>query len=129
MIKKEHIDYWLSTSKEDLDSAFSISTTGKFVWALFIAQLSLEKLMKAFWVRDNLSDFPPRTHDINRIANETNLVLTDEEKEFLAEVSSFNIEVRYPDYKNLFAQKCNKEFANKYLSEIKEFIECTLKKM
>lgn len=129
MTKQEHIDYWLSNSHEDLESAFSILNTGKYVWALFIAQLSLEKILKAIWVRDNESNFPPRTHDLNRIANETKLSFSDVEKEFLAEVSSFNIEVRYPDYKNLFTQKCNKEFADKYFSEIKEFIECTLKKM
>src|SRR3989339_2122032 len=129
MTKQEHIDYWLSSSNADLGSAQSILKTGKFIWSLFVAQLSLEKLLKAFWVRDNESNFPPRTHDLNRIANETKLSLTDEEKEFLAEVSSFNIEVRYPDYKNLFTQKCTKEFADKYLTAIKEFIECTLKKM
>jgi len=43
MKKQEHIDYWLSGSREDLESAFSILDTGKYVWALFIAQLSLEK--------------------------------------------------------------------------------------
>jgi len=57
------------------------------------------------------------------------LNFSDAEKEFLAEVSTFNIEVRYPDYKNLFVQKCTRDFAEKYLSEIKEFIKCTLKKM
>ena len=34
MINKEHVEYWLSPSKEDLDSAFSIFNTGKYVWAL-----------------------------------------------------------------------------------------------
>src|SRR3989339_377220 len=129
MTKQEHIDYWLSSSNADLGSAQSILKTGKFIWSLFVAQLSLEKLLKAFWIRDNQSNFPPRTHDLNRIANETQLNFSDAEKEFLAEVSTFNIEVRYPDYKNLFVQKCTRDFAEKYLSEIKEFIKCTLKKM
>ncbi len=129
MTKQEHIKYWLSSSQEDLESSFSIYKTGKYIWALFIAQLSIEKLLKAFWVRDNESNFPPRAHDLNRIANETTLVFSDKEKEFLAEVSSFNIEVRYPDYKNLFVQKCTKEFTDKYLNEIKEFIECIRKKI
>lgn len=43
MTKQEHITYWLSSSHEDLESAFSILNTGKYVWALFVAQLSLEK--------------------------------------------------------------------------------------
>lgn len=129
MTKKEHIEYWLATSKEDLDSAFSIFSTGKYLWSLFIAQLSIEKMLKAFWVRDNESNFPPRIHDLNKIVNETTLVLSEKEKEFLTEVSSFNIEVRYPDYKNLFAQRCDKTFTEGYLKQIKEFFECTQKRI
>jgi len=129
MTKQEHIEYWLSTSKEDLESAFAIFNSGKYFWSLFVAQLSLEKLLKAFWVRDNDTNFPPKTHDLNKIAKETNLSFIDTDKEFLAEVSAFNIEARYPDYKKKFNERCTQDFANKYLSEIKEFIECTLKKM
>ena len=103
--------------------------TGKYFWSLFIAQLSLEKLLKAFWVKDNELNFPPKTHDLNKIAKETNLSLPDADKEFLAEVSAFNIEARYPDYKKKFSERCTQDFAKTYLFEIKEFIECTLKKM
>lgn len=117
MTKQEHINYWLSTSKEDLESAFVIFNSGKYFWSLFVAQLSLEKLLKAFWVRDNDVHFPPKTHDLNKIAKETNLQLIDADKEFLAEVSAFNIEARYPDYKKKFSERCTQDFASKYLFE------------
>ncbi len=129
MIKKDYIEYWLSTSKEDFETALSLFDSGKYVWSLFVAHLALEKLLKAFWVRDNESNFPPRTHELNRIAKESKLVFTDKEKEFLAEVSAFNLEVRYPDYKRRFNERCTKDFANKYLNDIKELFECTLKKI
>lgn len=129
MTKKDYIEYWLSTSKEDLETALSLFNSGKYVWSLFVAHLTLEKLLKAFWVRDNESNFPPRTHDLNRIAREIKLIFTDEEKEFLAEISAFNLEVRYPDYKKRFSQICTKDFADKYLKDIKELVECILKKM
>jgi HEPN domain-containing protein len=103
--------------------------SGKYVWSLFIGHLALEKLLKAFWVRDNEPNFPPSTHDLNRIIKETNLFFSDEEKEFLAEVTAFNLEVRYPDFKRRFNEKCTKDFANKYLKEITELFECILKKM
>jgi len=129
MIKKDYIEYWLSTSKEDFETALSLFDSGKYVWSLFVAHLALEKLLKAFWVRDNESNFPPRTHELNRIAKESKLVFTDKEKEFLAEVSAFNLEVRYPDYKRRCNERCTKDFANKYLNDIKELFECTLKKI
>lgn len=129
MMKQDYIDYWLSTSNEDLETAFSLFASGKFVWALFIAHLAMEKLLKAFWVRDNKENVPPRTHDLNKIAKNTSLNFTDKEKEFLAVITSFNLEVRYPDYKRKFNKICTKDFADKYLKEIKEIFECTLKKM
>ncbi len=129
MTKEDYIQYWLSTSEEDLGTAISLFNSGKYVWSLFVGHLTLEKLLKAFWVRDNESNFPPRIHDLNRIARETNLIFTDEEKEFLAEVSAFNLEVRYPDYKKRFNEICTKDFADKYLKDIKELFECTQKKI
>ncbi len=129
MTKEDYKQYWLSTSEEDLETAISLFNSGKYVWSLFVGHLTVEKLLKAFWVRDNESNFPPRTHDLNRIARDTDLIFTDEEKEFLAEVSSFNLEVRYPDYKKRFNEICTKDFADKYLNDIKELFECTRKKM
>lgn len=129
MTKQDYINYWLSTSKEDLETAKSLFDSGQFVWSLFIAHLALEKLFKAFWVRNNESNFPPKTHDLNKIVNGTDLEFSDEEKEFFADVTSFNLEVRYPDYKRKFNKICTKEFANKYLLKIRNLFECTLEKM
>ena len=129
MTKQDYINYWLSTAKEDLETALSLFDSGKYVWSLFIAHLALEKLFKAFWVRDNESNFPPKTHDLNKIVNGTDLVFSDEEKEFFTDVTSFNLEVRYPDYKRKFNKICTKEFANKYLLKVRNLFECTLEKM
>lgn len=128
MTKTDYINYWIITAKDDIETSLQLLDSGKYVWSLFIAHLSLEKLFKAFWVRDNEINFPPKTHDLNRIVKETKLNFSDEEKEFLAEVTSFNLEVRYPDYKRRFNEKGTKEFASNYLSRIKELFECTLEK-
>ncbi|MBI5472202.1 MAG: HEPN domain-containing protein, partial [Ignavibacteriae bacterium] len=40
-------------------------------------------------------------------------------------VNDFNIEGRYPDFKYVFYKKATKEFAEKYLTRMKEFYECT----
>lgn len=112
-----------------METAQSLFDSGKYVWSLFIAHLALEKLLKAFWVRNNESNFPPKTHDLNKIVTGTDLVFSDIEKEFFTDVTSFNLEVRYPDYKRKFNKICTKEFANKYLLKIRNLFECILEKM
>jgi hypothetical protein len=45
---------------------------------------------------------------------------TDEQKDALDLITTFNINVRYPDYKQTFYNKCDYDFAIKNLEEIKE---------
>lgn len=52
MDKEEHIKYWLESSNHDLESSieyFEKSTNND--WTLFIAHLSLEKILKAAWLK------------------------------------------------------------------------------
>jgi hypothetical protein len=39
----EHISYWIDSSLEDIQTAYSVFDINKFKWSLFIAHLALEK--------------------------------------------------------------------------------------
>lgn len=116
---EKHVAYWIAQSDDDLIVAESMLERGHYTWSLFIGHLVLEKILKAIYVREN-QKIAPRVHDLVKLAKSTNLNLTDEQFVFLSEVSDFNMEGRYPDEKNQFARKCNKEFAADYLKRIKE---------
>jgi len=120
MKKKEHIDYWLKSAQHDLEVAETLFSTGKYDWCLFIGHLVLEKTLKALFVK-KYNKFPPKIHNLVRLAELCNLKLTDEQKIFLDKVNDFNIEVRYPDYKLEFYKKCTKEFTLQYFEKIKEY--------
>ncbi len=89
-------------------------------WSLFIGHLALEKLLKAYYVKKKDSHVP-LIHDLYRIAEQAELFLNDEQKDFLDEVTRFNISARYPDYKQKFYKKSTKEFTEKNIKKIKEF--------
>jgi len=114
-----HMEYWLTQSDNDLPVAESMLENGHYTWRLFIGHLVLEKLFKAIYVREN-QKIAPRIHDLVKLAKSTSLNLSDEQLVFLSEVSDFNMESRYPDEKNQFARKCDKQFATDYLRRIKE---------
>jgi HEPN domain len=59
--------------------------------------------------------------DLTRIAEKGNLALSEKQKDFLDEVTTFNIKARYPDYKNRFYRKATREFTEIYISKIREF--------
>jgi HEPN domain-containing protein len=54
-------------------------------------------------------------------AEQTSLALTEDQKLFLDEVNDFNVEVRYPVYRQELYKVCTKEMAEGYLTRIKEF--------
>jgi HEPN domain-containing protein len=115
----KHVEYWLTQSDSDLLAAESMLEKGHYTWSLFIGHLVLEKILKAIYVREH-QKMAPRIHDLVKLAKSTSMNLSDEQLVFLSEVSDFNMEGRYPDEKNQFTVKCNKEFATNYLRRIKE---------
>jgi HEPN domain-containing protein len=120
MTKKEIIDYWANSSDNDYKVMNSLLDKKHYVWALFIGHLVLEKLLKAYYVKAVNTEVQ-YVHDLTKIAVLSNLTLTEEQKDFLDEVTTFNIKVRYPDYKNRFRRKATKEFTEQYLKKIRKF--------
>lgn len=85
----------------------------------------IEKLLKAVYVK-NIDDNPPRAHDLLRLAASARIHTTEEQKDMLALVTTFNISARYPDYKQSFYRKCNYEFTTTNIREIKGLIRWLL---
>ena len=120
MTKDELINYWLSSSDKDFKTMENLFNSKDYHWALFIGHLVLEKLLKAVYVK-NVDETPAFIHDLSRLAEKAKLILTEEQKDFLDLVTTFNIKARYPDYKKKFYKKCTKGFTTKNIEKIKEF--------
>lgn len=123
MTQEEHIKYWLDSAEHDLETLDALYETGKYDWSLFIGHLVLEKLLKAIFVKNNDNKIPPKLHNLVRLSEESHLMIDNNKKIILDKINDFNIEVRYPDYKNEFYKTCTKEFAEENLKEIKELYQ------
>ena len=87
----------------------------------------LEKLCKAHWVKDNKGNFPPRIHNLVRIVEHTSLNLSEEEMDFLRKMNQFQLEGRYPDYRQSLYRKYKKAQTTEVLNEAKRIRTCLLK--
>lgn len=125
---EKQIDYWIKSAKHDLETAESLFKSKHYDWCLFISHLVIEKILKAFFVRDQ-KEFPPKIHKLDVIAEKTKLNLSSDEMDFLKEINEFNLTARYPDFKFDFYKLCTKEFTEKYFSKIKDLAKCLLKKI
>ena len=75
--------------------------------------------MKALYVIKK-GEPPPYIHNLQRLAELTNLELPETRRDRLIKITAFNIQSRYPDQKRSFRKKCTEEFTGIELSQIEE---------
>ena len=91
-----------------------------YPWSLFVGHIVVEKLLKAYYTK-NVDANTPYIHDLLRIAEKAKLDLSEEQKNFLDTLTSFNIKARYDDYKLKFYKMCTNKFASTYIAQIRKF--------
>lgn len=121
MTKQDYIHYWTDTAEKDWSSAEDLFKTKHFIQSLFLAHLSLEKLCKAIWVKNNVTDHPPRIHNLVYLLKQSNLELTNEQLDFFLLFNDFQLEGRYPDYQQKIYQRCNESVTDEWLKKAKYF--------
>lgn len=123
MTKEEHIQYWLDSAPEDFEAAQEIIYKNKRKhFALFLGHLYIEKLLKAVYVK-KVNQVPPYKHDLYILVSKCDVTLTNPQIENLKIINEFNIQARYPDYKNEFYKKCTHDFVHHEIERIKETAE------
>lgn len=121
-------DFWLISAENDWEVAGHLFEKGDYSYALFFGHLTLEKMLKAYFVLIH-GGTPPLTHRLVFLAEKSGLALTSEQQELLETVTDFNLEARYPDEKFSFKKRCTREFALHYLDCIREMKAWIAKKI
>lgn len=129
MTKEEHIKYWIETSEEDWNVVDALYSSNKYLYSLFFSHLLLEKLAKALWVKHNEDNFPPKIHNIVLLLEQAEIEMSIDQKKFFITMNDFQLEGRYPDYKNKIYKLITKKDTDEILSKVKQEREWLLKKL
>ncbi len=129
LTKEEHIKYWVDTAKKDWRAIQNMYKSKDYLHALFFAHLVLEKLCKAHWVKDNTVNTPPKIHNLNTIVDKTKLQLSEEDRNFFFNMNQFQLERRYPDYKNEMYKKYKAVQTKIILDQVDTLRKCLLKSL
>jgi HEPN domain-containing protein len=109
------VKHWIETSDEDFQTMLNSKSFG---WALFLGHISVEKLLKAVYVKKH-KKHAPFLHNLYRLAELSEIELTDEQADSLDKITSFNLNTRYDDFKREFYSLCTHDFANEWVEKIK----------
>ncbi len=129
MTMLEHIEYWIKSSNDDFEVFKVLLKSKHFMHSLFIAHLSLEKLIKAHWVKNNNNLIPPKTHNLTNLVKQTTIEFTNEQMVFLTLMNNFQIQGRYPDYKFKINQLLTEEYVNSIVQNYYEIRQCLQEKI
>jgi len=127
--KKDYILYWKNTAARDWTFAGQSVRLKQYAYALFFAHLVLEKLCKAHWVKDNKGNHPPKIHNLVRLIEQSALNFSEEEMEFFRKMNQFQLEGRYPDYRQTLYRNYKSAETAAIFKEVKRLRKCLLKEL
>ncbi|GHU72197.1 hypothetical protein AGMMS49992_07640 [Clostridia bacterium] len=124
MTRAEWVNYWLATAHHDEGIMVNNYNSGDYDAALFFGHLVIEKMLKALYVQNPVNDFmAPRLHNLVTLAQGAGIELSDIQERQLRLITTFNMDVRYPDERLHFYKLCTKEYASDKLETIREVQE------
>ena len=130
MTQEEKVKHWIDLADNDLIAAQGMIRMKQNLYAGFICQQSVEKIIKGYFIKVK-NEVHSHIHDLLKLMKlaELSEMLSDEQKVFLDELNPLYIEARYADYKRKMAQHMTDETTQRILTQTKEFVQWIKEKM
>ncbi|MBI5235522.1 MAG: HEPN domain-containing protein [Deltaproteobacteria bacterium] len=95
---------------------------GRYIHAVFICHLSLEKALKGIYML-RLDEMPPRTHNLTYLSEKAGLVMPDDVYDFIFTLTGISIPARYPDELSIMRKGYSKAKTKALLKQGKEVLK------
>ena len=120
MTKEEKIEYWVGLSDYDLETAEAMFETKRYLYVGFMCHQVIEKIFKAYYSKLK-EETPPYTHKLIYLARHGGFydLLNEEQINFLLEIEPFNIEARYPEYKERLMKRLTSSYCERFVKQTK----------
>lgn len=115
---KRH-EEWYFQSDYDLETAFDMFKSGRFVYCIFMCHLSLEKALKGLLVKSK-EEFPSKSHSLIYFVEKLELKMEDSNYEFLFSLNKISVPTRYPEDLRKLVTAYSKERTENILNRTKE---------
>ncbi|MDR2232630.1 MAG: HEPN domain-containing protein [Tannerella sp.] len=112
------VNHWMETSDDDFNTMLVLYRSKSYHWALFMGHISIEKLLKAYFVKQK-GIHAPFTHNLYRLAELGGLEISEEYADWLFKITTFNLSARYDDFKKEFYTMCTLDFCEEWIEKIK----------
>ncbi len=87
---------WMEQAEYDVGTAAAMLESGRYIYAVFMCHLSLEKALKAHFAK-RLEENPPKIHNLNYLLERSAVQLPTQYQNFVGELNDKSVPTRYPD--------------------------------
>lgn len=113
---------WFKQSDYDLTTAEAMFKTRRYIYAVFMCHLSIEKALKGlYW--QSLNKQPPKIHDLINLLTQIGIEPPKELKEFMGHLTEMSIITRYPDILSKLQKVFTQTTTKKILNQTKETLK------
>ena len=110
---------WYFQSDYDLETAFDMFKSGRYVYSIFMCHLSLEKVLKGLLVKTK-GEYPSKSHSLIYFVEKLELKMEDSTYEFLFMLNKISVPTRYPEDLRKLVAAYSKERTDNILNRTKE---------
>lgn len=93
---EKRTEEWLRQSDHDMDTAEYLFRGGRYLYAVFMCHLAVEKALKGLYF-ERLRETPPRSHSLMYLLNAVGIVPPEKPGKFITRLSEASIPTRYPE--------------------------------
>jgi len=90
------VDEWFLQSDYDFETAEAMFTSGRYIYAIFMCHLSLEKALKGLYLKRR-NEHPVKSHDLVYFVQKIELEIDAGNFEFILRLNRLSVPTRYPD--------------------------------
>ncbi len=119
---------WLERAEYDWETATLMMSHGRYLYVAFMCQQAIEKILKGL-IQKKTDKLPPYTHNLVALAESCSASFSEEQLDFLALLTRYYLNTRYPDYKQKLVKEMNRNKAGEILRKSEDIYQCLKKEL
>ncbi len=118
----EKHDEWLKQADYDMDTADAMFASGRYLYAVFMCHLSIEKSLKGLHSKE-LREVPPKTHNLLYLIKKIENKPSQDLLKFITKLNTASVATRYPDDLSKIQAAYTKEITKEMIEKSKDVLQ------
>ena len=118
----EKHDEWLKQANYDMDTADAMFASGRYLYAVFMCHLSIEKSLKGLYSKE-LAEVPPKTHNLLYLLKKIGKKPDKDLLKFITKLNTSSVATRYPDDLSKIQAAYTKEITIEMIEKSKDALK------